>query len=344
MRVVATAGHVDHGKSALVLALTGTDPDRFPEEKARGLTIDLGFAFTTLSAERSARERSARERSSDSSTCPVTSASSRTCSRASARSRSRCSSSPRTRGGCRRPTSTPASSSCSASNTGSSCSRRPTSSTRRPSSSRSSSSTTGSPTAPSAAGPSSPPTRSRAAGSTRCATRWPVLAAAPVAADRGRPRLWVDRSFAARGAGTVVTGTLGGGTLAVDDDVVIEPGGRHARVRGIESHHERLDRVGPGARRGEPRRHRALRRRARRRRRARGSVGIGRGLRRRVDDGAGRGSAATRRAAGPRRFGRALGTSAAARRRALRADSPSPEPVCPSHPATASCCARRRAR
>ena len=49
MRVVATAGHVDHGKSALVLAPTGTDPDRFPEEKARGLTIDLGFAFTTLS-------------------------------------------------------------------------------------------------------------------------------------------------------------------------------------------------------------------------------------------------------------------------------------------------------
>ena len=45
---VATAGHVDHGKSSLVLALTGTDPDRFPEEKARGLTIDLGFAFTTL--------------------------------------------------------------------------------------------------------------------------------------------------------------------------------------------------------------------------------------------------------------------------------------------------------
>src|SRR5215831_6177538 len=48
MRVVATAGHVDHGKSSLVRALTGTDPDRFPEEKQRGLTIDLGFAFTTL--------------------------------------------------------------------------------------------------------------------------------------------------------------------------------------------------------------------------------------------------------------------------------------------------------
>jgi selenocysteine-specific elongation factor len=48
MRVVATAGHVDHGKSSLVRALTGTDPDRFPEEKRRSLTIDLGFAFCTL--------------------------------------------------------------------------------------------------------------------------------------------------------------------------------------------------------------------------------------------------------------------------------------------------------
>lgn len=48
MSVVATAGHVDHGKSALIEALTGTDPDRFAEEKRRGLTIDLGFAHTTL--------------------------------------------------------------------------------------------------------------------------------------------------------------------------------------------------------------------------------------------------------------------------------------------------------
>ena len=42
--VVGTAGHIDHGKSALVHALTGTDPDRLKEEKARGITIDLGFA------------------------------------------------------------------------------------------------------------------------------------------------------------------------------------------------------------------------------------------------------------------------------------------------------------
>lgn len=48
--ILATAGHVDHGKSALVKALTGTDPDRLPEEKARGITIDLGFAHLKLAA------------------------------------------------------------------------------------------------------------------------------------------------------------------------------------------------------------------------------------------------------------------------------------------------------
>jgi selenocysteine-specific elongation factor len=46
--ILATVGHVDHGKSALVKALTGTDPDRLPEEKSRGITIDLGFAHLEL--------------------------------------------------------------------------------------------------------------------------------------------------------------------------------------------------------------------------------------------------------------------------------------------------------
>ena len=48
MQVIATAGHVDHGKSTLVKALTTMEPDRWEEEKRRGLTIDLGFAWTTL--------------------------------------------------------------------------------------------------------------------------------------------------------------------------------------------------------------------------------------------------------------------------------------------------------
>ena len=48
MSCIGTAGHVDHGKSSLVMALTGIDPDRLAEEKARGMTIDLGFAWLTL--------------------------------------------------------------------------------------------------------------------------------------------------------------------------------------------------------------------------------------------------------------------------------------------------------
>ena len=46
--IIATAGHIDHGKTLLVKALTGTDADRLPEEKRRGMTIDLGFAYHRL--------------------------------------------------------------------------------------------------------------------------------------------------------------------------------------------------------------------------------------------------------------------------------------------------------
>src|SRR6476469_7043573 len=51
MHVLATAGHVDHGKSTLVRALTGMEPDRYAEEQRRGLTIDLGFVWTTVDGE-----------------------------------------------------------------------------------------------------------------------------------------------------------------------------------------------------------------------------------------------------------------------------------------------------
>src|SRR6187551_2954727 len=46
--IVATAGHIDHGKTLLVKTLTGVDTDRLPEEKARGISIDLGFAYLPL--------------------------------------------------------------------------------------------------------------------------------------------------------------------------------------------------------------------------------------------------------------------------------------------------------
>ncbi|MDA7536045.1 GTP-binding protein, partial [Akkermansiaceae bacterium] len=46
--IIGTAGHIDHGKSTLVQTLTGTNPDRLPEEKERGVTIELGFAHFSL--------------------------------------------------------------------------------------------------------------------------------------------------------------------------------------------------------------------------------------------------------------------------------------------------------
>ena len=55
--IIGTAGHIDHGKTALVKALTGIDADRLEEEKRRGITIDLGFAHLELSDTRRFAER-----------------------------------------------------------------------------------------------------------------------------------------------------------------------------------------------------------------------------------------------------------------------------------------------
>ncbi len=75
-----------------------------------------------------------------------------------------------------------------------------------------------------------------------------LAARAPAAGDRGRPRLWIDRSFAAKGAGTVVTGTLTDGSLALGETVIVGPARRQARVRAIQSAGRSLDTVGPGRR------------------------------------------------------------------------------------------------
>jgi len=66
--------------------------------------------------------------------------------------------------------------------------------------------------------------------------------------DDGRPRLWVDRSFTISGAGTVVTGSLLGGRLSADDTIEIYPTGRLARIRGLQSHETSHSSVGPGRR------------------------------------------------------------------------------------------------
>jgi selenocysteine-specific elongation factor len=75
-----------------------------------------------------------------------------------------------------------------------------------------------------------------------------LTATAPTATDRRRPRLWIDRAFAARGSGTVVTGTLAGGALDVDDELVLLPRGDGVRVRALQSHHHRHPHVEPGRR------------------------------------------------------------------------------------------------
>jgi selenocysteine-specific elongation factor len=67
-------------------------------------------------------------------------------------------------------------------------------------------------------------------------------------ADAGRPRLPVDRVFTMSGFGTVVTGTLVDGTIALGDEMEIVPGGRPVRIRGLQRHNKKVDSVGPGAR------------------------------------------------------------------------------------------------
>ena len=66
--------------------------------------------------------------------------------------------------------------------------------------------------------------------------------------DRDQPRIWIDRAFAPSGAGTVITGTLTGGSLAIGDEVLALPGEQTARIRSLQSHHRSVEKVGPGNR------------------------------------------------------------------------------------------------
>jgi selenocysteine-specific elongation factor len=75
-----------------------------------------------------------------------------------------------------------------------------------------------------------------------------MLVETPDAADRGTPRLWVDRAFSAKGSGTVVTGTLTSGRVRVDDDLILYPQASKVRVRALQSLHAERTKVGPGNR------------------------------------------------------------------------------------------------
>jgi selenocysteine-specific elongation factor len=238
-QVIGTAGHVDHGKSALIQALTGIDPDRLAEEKARGLTIDLGFAWTTLPSGREVGfvDVPGHERFVHNMLAGVG---------------------------------------------GIGCALFVVDATEgwRPQSAEHLAilDLLGVPAgvvALTKVDLVDAATRDRVAaevgerllgttldGAEVVATAAPSrvgvaeLAAALDAAldrlgeppDRGRPRLPVDRVFTVRGSGTVVTGTLSGGSLRAEGEAELLPGGRRVRLRGLQGHGRPLAEATPARR------------------------------------------------------------------------------------------------
>jgi selenocysteine-specific elongation factor len=237
MRVVATAGHVDHGKSTLVQALTGTDPDRFPEEKARGLTIDLGFAFTTLPSGREigfvdvpgharfvknmlagvgAVDVAMLVVAANEGWMPQSEEHLRILDLLGVRH------------------------GVVAVTKADLVEEDARELARLEVEEHLADTTMGAVEIVTCDGRSG-----RGLDDLRTALDR-AIGGAPAARDDERPRLWVDRVFAARGAGTVVTGTLTGGTLAVDGTVIA---GHHpVRIRAIEQHGHPVARAAPGER------------------------------------------------------------------------------------------------
>jgi len=237
--VLGTAGHIDHGKSALVQALTGTDPDRLAEEKKRGMTIDLGFAWLKLPGgqeigivdvpghERFVRNMLAGAGGIDIAMLVI------------------------------------------AANEGVMPQTRehlaildllgishglvaltkkdlvdaewldlvkmeiedllkPTT-------------LSGAPVVPVSA-------ITREGIPELLLTVDKLLTATQPKKDKGRPRLPIDRVFTIAGAGTVVTGTLIDGSLSVGQDVEVVPAGLPSKIRGLQSHKSAVEKVGPGSR------------------------------------------------------------------------------------------------
>ena len=237
MRVVATAGHVDHGKSSLVQALTGTNPDRWDEEKRRGLTIDLGFAHTTLPGGegisfvdvpghvRFLRNMLAGVGGVDACLFVVAATEGW---KPQSEEHLRILELVGLRHGVVAMTKVDAVDDEWRELQQMDIADRLAGTFLHGAPVVGVSSTTG-------------------AGLDELRTALADLVqGTPGAADGGRPRLWVDRVFAAKGSGTVVTGTLTGGAVRVDDQ--LSAAGRPLRVRAIQSHGERHDHIGPGNR------------------------------------------------------------------------------------------------
>jgi len=238
--VLGTAGHIDHGKTALVRALTGVDTDRLPEEKARGITIDLGFApldlggglrlglvdvpgheglVRTMVAGATGIDLVLLVVAADEGVMPQTREHLAICTLLGV-------------------------------------ARGVVALTKIDLAGAELAELAAAELAEHLAGgaladaPIVPVSSVTGEGipALREALREAALAAAPRTSRSGPPRLPVDRCFAMKGFGTVVTGTLVGGPLATGDAVEIQPGAHAARVRGLQSHGVALERAEPGAR------------------------------------------------------------------------------------------------
>ena len=239
MFVIGTAGHVDHGKSLLVEALTGIDPDRLREEKARGMTIDLGFAWLTLPGGRSVsivdvpgHERFIKNMlagaggvdlallvvAADDGVMPQTREHLAILDLLGVR-------------------------------------RGVVALTKRDlvddawlalvaadiTELLAGTSLAGSPVVPCSS-------VTRAGLDALLAGLDVAVDALPPKRNIGRPRLPIDRVFTIAGFGTVVTGTLIDGELAVGDDIELMPGQLRGRIRGLQSHRDSVERALPGTR------------------------------------------------------------------------------------------------
>jgi selenocysteine-specific elongation factor len=241
--ILATAGHVDHGKSALIKALTGTDPDRLPEEQLRGITIDLGFAHLELpdranpssslvlgivdvpGHEDFVKNMVAGVGSIDLALLVVAADDGWM---------------PQTEEHLQILTYLGVSRAVVAL-TKIDLIQNETSAVAAIAEKLRGTPFAGAPVVPTSV------VSGRGLDDLK-ATLERALAGASPQADIGKPRLSVDRVFKLQGIGTVVTGTLNGGTLRRGQTVAIQPSGKTARIRNIQSHGRDVEASGPGRR------------------------------------------------------------------------------------------------
>ncbi|MGH2379539.1 MAG: selenocysteine-specific translation elongation factor, partial [Candidatus Limnocylindria bacterium] len=239
IRVVGTAGHVDHGKSTLIRVLTGIDPDRLREEQERGMTIDLGFAHLRLPRgteigivdvpghQDLIRNMLAGVGSIDAVLLVVAADEGVM---------------PQTREhlailellGVATGVIALSKRDLVDDELAALVAEDVRAAVRG---------------TPLAGAPLVPVSATTGGGLAELVGRIEdVLGASPPRRDLGRPRLPIDRAFTMTGFGTVVTGTLIDGALAVGDEVEVVPGGRHARIRGLQTHRRPVERAAPGSR------------------------------------------------------------------------------------------------